>query len=264
MTSDFSAQPEINDDLLQTLQSLLSIEALELRPALTRPPTWWPRRSGPTRSTCSCTSQDKDSLVALGTSRTPMGRASSTSWGWTASRWPTAARCAAVLHRRRAVLTGTPSWTRPSPAGWSRGSGSAARWTWRSRWPERRGVVGLPAPRRSGVHRAGPAFLEAVGRWVGLVTHRGSELSGLGLPGRRVARGGGRGAGKLTRRQQEVAACIRGAEQRRDRRAAGAGGGHGGQPPRGHPEQARLPNRTQLGVWAVERGLSRTDQTQDD
>ena len=105
-------------------------------------------------------------------------------------------------------------------------------------------------------------FLEAVAGWIGMMTHR-AEL--MEQQERDAVDRGRREAGdelaRLTRRQQEVAVCIAEGltnEQIAERLVLTSG------TVANHIEhimrRLELRGRTQVAVWAVERGLYRSDR----
>jgi DNA-binding NarL/FixJ family response regulator len=109
-------------------------------------------------------------------------------------------------------------------------------------------------------------FLTAVAGWVGMLTHRAELSEELArrarVDGRREA---GEELARLTRRQQEVAACIAQGltnEQIADRLVLSSG------TVANHTEhilrRLGFASRTQIAVWAVERGLYRSDTTEED
>jgi DNA-binding CsgD family transcriptional regulator len=126
---------------------------------------------------------------------------------------------------------------------------------------ERRGVLSAISVQPEFFTEADLPFLQAVAHWVGMVTHR-AELFERAT--REAARRGRRDAAeelaRLTRRQQEVAICI--AEglsnagiAERLVLAEGTVANHIEHMLR----RLGLSSRTQIAVWAVERGLYRSD-----
>jgi DNA-binding NarL/FixJ family response regulator len=108
--------------------------------------------------------------------------------------------------------------------------------------------------------------LQAVAGWVELIMHRAELIEQREAEAER--RGGRRAAeelAKLTRRQQEVAICI--AEGLTNEEIAqrlvlapGTAANHVEHILR----RLGLRTRTQIGVWAVKRGLYRSDQQDDE
>src|SRR5439155_8450811 len=109
-------------------------------------------------------------------------------------------------------------------------------------------------------------FFHAVGGWIGMVAHR-AEL--FERESREATRRGRREAAedvaRITRRQQEVAICV--AEGLTNEEIAqrlvltpGTVANH----LEGILRRLGLRSRTQVGVWAVEHGLYRSDQEQDE
>jgi DNA-binding CsgD family transcriptional regulator len=126
---------------------------------------------------------------------------------------------------------------------------------------ERRGVLSAISVQPEFFTEADLPFLQAVAHWVGMVTHR-AELFERAT--REATRRGRRDAAeelaRLTRRQQEVAICI--AEGLSNAGIAerlilteGTVANHIEHMLR----RLGLSSRTQIAVWAVERGLYRSD-----
>jgi DNA-binding NarL/FixJ family response regulator len=126
---------------------------------------------------------------------------------------------------------------------------------------QRRGVVQAVAAETEHFDERDLRFLCAVAGWVGLLTHRAELSEELARQARRQGR---REAGdelaKLTRRQQEVAGCLAEGltnEQIAERLVLAPGTAAN------HVEhilrRLGFRSRTEVAVWAVERGLYRSD-----
>src|SRR5215210_679061 len=209
MATDSTAHPRGDDRLLQTLQRLLVIPSPELRPTLDQASTLVSEVLGADKVDVFLYEEASDSLVAMGTSDTPMGR-----------------RQHALGLNRQPLSNDGPAAT-VFRTGESRVTGAADRDP-----DELRGVVEalgvrseIDVPldvdgRRCGVLQADSSepdrfserdvrFLEAVAGWIGVLTHRAELME----QHKRDAvdqgrRGAGEEVGRLTRRQQEVAICI--------------------------------------------------------
>lgn len=129
---------------------------------------------------------------------------------------------------------------------------------------ERRGVLSAISLQPELFAEADLPFLQAVAHWVEMVTHR-AELFERAT--RETARQGRRDAGeelaRLTRRQQEVAICIAEGLSNADIAerlvlTEGTVANHIEHMLR----RLGLSSRTQIAVWAVERGLYRSDSEQ--
>lgn len=253
------------DRLFDTLVHLHAITSPELRPALDEAANLVAEALTADKVDIFLHEADSDSLVALGTSQTPMGRRQH---ALGLDRMPLAngGRAVAVF------LTGEPCLQ-------ARADDDAE---------ELRSVVenlgvrsGILAPLdvgqvRRGVVQAVSAspehfterdlrFLTAVSGWVGMLTHRAELSEELArharLQGRREV---GEEVAKLTRRQQEVAAYISEGltnEQIAQRLVLTPG------TVANHVEailrRLSLRSRTEVAVWAVERGLYRSDSARE-
>jgi DNA-binding NarL/FixJ family response regulator len=124
---------------------------------------------------------------------------------------------------------------------------------------ERRGVLQVSSIEPDCFDQADLRFLQAVGHWVGLVTHR-AELA-TAMAAQAFAQGQYLAAeelARLTERQREVACFIAaGLSNEEIAEQLGITPGTVGN----HIEQIlrrlRLHNRTQVATWAVQRGLYR-------
>jgi DNA-binding CsgD family transcriptional regulator len=258
--------PIVGDDrLLDTLVRLHGIVLPELRPALDQAANLVAEALDAPKVDIFLHDVPSDSLVALGTSDTPLGR-QQRRLGLDRLPLANGGRTVAVY------LVGEPCLQR-----------------WADEDPEElRSVVdslgvrsGMYAPLDVGHQRRGVVqavstapdhfcerdlrYLTAVAGWVGMLTHR-TELSEE--LARRARHEGHRAAGdevaKLTRRQQEVAACI--AEGLTNAEIAqrltltpGTVANH----VEASLRRLDLRGRSQIAVWAVERGLYRSDPAED-
>jgi DNA-binding CsgD family transcriptional regulator len=206
-----------------------------------------------------------DGLVALGTSRTPMGRRQHELG---LDRLPLANGGRSVT----AYLTGEPCLQaradedREELPGIIEGLGvRSGILTPLDVGQQRRGVVQAVSAVPDRFCERDLRFLGAVAGWVGMLTHRAELSEELARQARRQGhREAGDELAKLTRRQQEVAGCIAEGltnEQIAHRLVLTPG------TVANHIEailrRLDVRSRTQVGVWAVERGLFRSDSEDD-
>jgi DNA-binding CsgD family transcriptional regulator len=258
----FQGDHEIQDDrLLLMLQRLLGIRSLDFRATFTDAATIIAETFGADKVDVFVHQPARNSLVALGTSRTPMGERQ-LALGLDVLPLANGGRAAWTFETGTPYLTGRADADPEELRGVVEGLGI-------------RSVVDLPLEvdgQRRGVLQvdsATPDFfserdlraLQAVAGWVELIMHRADLVEQREADAER--RGGRRAAdelAKLTRRQQEVAACIAEGltnEQIAQRLVLTPG------TVANHVEailrRLDVRSRTQIGVWAVERGLYRSD-----
>jgi DNA-binding CsgD family transcriptional regulator len=250
-----------DDRLLLMLQRLLGIRSVEFRDTFTDAATLIAETFGADKCDVFVHQPARNSLVALGTSRTPMGERQ-LALGLDVLPLANGGRVSRVFESGTPHLTGRADEDPEELRGVVEGLGV-------------RSVINLPLDidgRRRGVLQvdsATPDFfgerdlrvLQAVAGWVELIMHRAELIEQREAEAER--RGGRRGAeelAKLTRRQQEVAACVAEGltnEQIAQRLVLTPG------TVANHMEailrRLDLSSRTQVGVWAVERGLYRSD-----
>ena len=255
-----------DDRLLQMLQRLLAIRAADQRPALDEASTIIAETFGADKVDVFVYRAEADTLVALGTSKTPLG------------------------DRQRALGLDRLPLSNGGRAAWSFQTGEPFANGRADEDPEElRGIVeGLgvrstmnhpvevEGDRRGliQVDSANPDFfsqrdrdaLGAVAGWVGLIMHRAELVEGMTDEAeRRGRRQAGDEVARITRRQQEIAIMIAQGltnAQIAERTVLTAG------TVANHIEnilrRLDLTSRTQIAVWAVERGLYRSDQDVDE
>jgi DNA-binding CsgD family transcriptional regulator len=251
--------------LLDTLVRLHGIVSPELRPALDQAANLVAEALDAPKVDVFLHEAASDSLVALGTSRTPMGRRQH-ELGLDRLPLANGGRTVAVY------LCGEPCLQRRTDEDSEELRGVIESLGVRSGiltpldvGQQRRGVVQVVADVPDRFSERDLRFLTAVAGWVGMLTHRTELAEELA---RRAHRRGNREAGddlaKITRRQQEVAACI--AEGLSNNEIAerlvltpGTAANH----VEAILRRLNLRSRTQVGVWAVERGLYRSDAGDD-
>ncbi|MFN8635312.1 MAG: LuxR C-terminal-related transcriptional regulator [Chloroflexota bacterium] len=131
---------------------------------------------------------------------------------------------------------------------------------------ERRGVIHAASANVDAFSEDDLAFLSAVATWIGMVTHRAELVEQLAVEAER--RGSRRAADELSRltpRQREIAAAIASGSTNEEIAemlvlTPGTVANHIERIMR----RLELKNRTQVAVWATERGLYRSDQLADD
>ena len=249
--------------LLDTLQQLLALEATDLRVALAQAAHLVAGVLGVDKVDVLLHEAASDSLVALGTSDTPMGRREHelgldrlplAGGGQTVTAYQTGR---SYLMRRVEAATGELKRI-TEELGVRSSIGTPLEVN-----GERRGVLLAASARPDRFDERDLRFLEAVSRWIGSVTHRAELVERLAE--RAAAEGFRRGAaealGLLTKRQQEVAALI--AEGLSNAEIAerlvlvpGTVANH----VEAILTRLGFKSRSQVAVWAVEHGLSRRDR----
>jgi two-component system, OmpR family, sensor kinase len=255
-----------NDRLLRTLQRLLGIQTAELRPALNQASSLVAESLGADKVDVFLHDPESDTLVAMGTSDTEMGHAQHRAG---LNRQPIANDGPAVA----VFQSGTPYQSGAADQDPKQLPGMIRRLGVRSEMNvaldvngQRRGILQADSHQPDFFSDRDLDFLIAVSGWIGMMTHR-AEL--FAAHERDIFERGRQHAGdelaRLTRRQQEVAACV--AEglsndeiAQRLTLTSGTVANHVEQMAR----RLGLRGRTQIAVWAVERGLYRSGQAQDE
>jgi DNA-binding NarL/FixJ family response regulator len=254
-----------DDRLLETLQRLLRIEEPELRAALTQACTSVNEVLRADKVDLFLYDAESDTLIAMGTSETPMGRRQQ-QLGLNRQPIANGGPAVTVFQTGRPYLTGSVDQDPTSLPGvvGALGVKSAMEVPVEVNG-ERRGVLQADAAERDLFTERDLRFLEAVAGWIGVLTHR-AELTERAKRdavqrGRREA---GDELGRLTRRQQEVAICV--AEGLTNEEIAqrlvltpGTVANHLEHILR----RLGFRGRAQIAVWAVERGLYRSDMADD-
>jgi DNA-binding CsgD family transcriptional regulator len=265
MAVDHSTHAVGDDRLFDTLVHLHGIASPELRPALDRAASLVAEALAADTVDIFLHEAASDSLVALGTSATPMGRMQH-ELGLDRMPLANGGRAVAVY------LTGEPCLQQRADEDPKELQGIIEGLGVRSGittpldvGQQRRGVVQAASAEWDLFCERDLRFLGAVAGWVGMLTHRAELSEELA---RQARRQGNREAGddlaRLTRRQQEVAASVAEGltnEQIAQRLVLSPG------TVANHIEsilrRLDLRGRTQVGVWAVERGLYRSDTTRN-
>jgi len=250
-----------DDRLFETLLRLHGIASPELQPALDEASNLVAEALDADKVDIFLHEAASDSLVALGTSQTPMG-CRQHELGLNRLPLANGGRSVAVY------LTGEPYLQQRAdedpmelPAMIERLGVRSGILTPLDVGQQRRGVLQAVSAVPDRFSERDLRFLTAVAGWVGMLTHRAElaeDLAGRArLQGRREA---GDDLAKLTRRQQEVAVCV--AEGLSNEEIAqrlvltpGTVANH----MEGILRRLDFRSRSQVAVWAVERGLYRSD-----
>jgi two-component system, OmpR family, sensor kinase len=255
-----------DDRLLTTLQRLLLIGTPRLRPALDQASTLISEALGADKVDVFLYEAATNSLVALGTSDTPMGRRQQ---ALGLDRLPLANNSppVRVFQTGASYVNGHTDQDPDQPRGVIDGLGV------RSQVDvalvvngERRGVLGAMSAAPDHFTDRDLRFLEAVAGWIGLVTHRAelfeAHTRAAFEQGRLEA---GEELARLTPRQREIAVGIAAGlsnVELADR--LGITSGTAANHIEHILDRLGLRTRTQIAVWAVERGLYRSSQERED
>jgi DNA-binding CsgD family transcriptional regulator len=247
--------------LLGTLQRVLAIQDLDFRGALTQACNQIAGALGCEKVDIFLYEAERESLVALGTSQTDVGRRQRR----IGMDYQPLANGGAVV---RVFQTGEPYVTGHAEQDPDQLRGMIEGLGVRSEigvpfdvQGERRGVLSAISVQHEFFAEADLPFLQAVANWIGMVTHRTELIEqatrGAARLGRREA---AEDLARLTRRQQEVATCIAGGLSnasiaQRLVLSEGTAANH----VEAILRRLGLSSRTQIAVWAVERGLYRSE-----
>jgi len=261
-TPDAGHPWETDRRLLETLQRVLSIQDLDLRGALTQACNQITDALGADKVDVFLYEAEGETLVALGTSATDLGRRQH-EIGLQRQPIANGGSAARVFLGGEAYVTGRADEDPEQLRGMIQGLGVRSEIA----VPmdvngERRGVLSALSLQPDFFTESDLRFVQAVASWIGMVTHRAELFEHATWD---AARRGRREAADelatLTRRQQEVAICI--AEGLSNAEIAqrfmlveGTVANH----VEAILRRLQLSSRTQIAVWAVERGLYRSDQ----
>jgi GAF domain-containing protein len=248
--------------LLETLERVLAIDELDLRGALTAACTQVAHALAAEKVDLFLYQPEGEVLVALGTSATDLGRLQH-QIGMERQALANGGVVARVFRSGEAYRTGRADEDSEQLMGMVQGLGIRSEIAVPvDSGGQRRGVLSAVSPRPDFFTEADVRFLQAIAGWVGVVAHR-AELFELAT--REATRRGRREAAnelaRLTRRQQEIASAI--AEGLSNEEIAerfvlehGTVANHVA----AILSRLGLRNRTQIGVWATEHGLYRSDE----
>jgi DNA-binding CsgD family transcriptional regulator len=196
--------------LLAALERLLQIEATELSPALNQASQIAAETLGADKVDVFLYENDSDSLVAIGTSDTPMGRAQRRAG---LHRQPLANNgpLSSVFETGRSHLTGHADREPGQPLSYTERLGIRSEMDCGLNVnSDRRGVVHCAAAAEERFDSEDLQFLEATSRWIGMVLHRTELFERLRAEsyqdGRRAA--AEELVSLLTPRQREVAGLV--------------------------------------------------------
>ena len=252
------------DRLLETLERVLAIDELDIRGALSAACTHVAEALGTDKVDLFLYEAESEAMVALGTSDTETGHRQH-QIGMDRQPLANGGVAVRVFRNGEAYRTGQANNDPEQLRGMVDGLGVRSEIAVPLEVQgKRRGVLSAVSLRADVFTEADLQFLAAVGRWIGIVTHR----TQLFEQATRDAAGRGRREAadelaRLTRRQQEIAAAI--AEGLSNDEIAerlvlerGTVANHVA----AILMRLDLRNRTQIGVWAAEHGLYRSDQGQ--
>ena len=255
-----------NARLLETLQHLIAIRATGLRPALTEASTLVAEALRADKVDVFLFEQASTSLVAMGTSDTPMGHRQQ-ELGLDRLPLANGGRAAEVFRTGEPYTTGRAD----QDPGELRGVVEALGVRSVLNYPlevdgERRGVLQVNSATPDFFTEADGSFVAAATHWVGMVMHRAELVEQVaGDAARRGRREAAEELARISRREREVAVLIaeglsNGEIARRLTIVEGTVANHVEHILR----KLGLRSRTQVAVWAVERGLYRSDQDDDE
>ena len=248
--------------LLETLQRVLAIDELDLRGALSTACTQVAEALGADKVDLFLYQAEGEVLVALGTSDTEAGRRQR-QIGMDRQPLANGGSVVRVFRSGEAYHTGRADEDPEQLRGMVEGLGVRSEMAVVVEvHGQRRGVLSVVSLRPEFFTQSDLRFLEAVAGWIGIVAHR-AELFEQAT--REAAQRGRREAAdelaRLTRRQQEIVVAIADGltnEEIAERLVLEPG------TVANHVAailgRLGVRNRTQIGVWAAERGLYRSDQ----
>jgi DNA-binding CsgD family transcriptional regulator len=254
-----------DDRTLMMLQRLLAIRAAEIRPALDEASTLIAETFGADKVDVFVYRPEVDTLVALGTSKTRMGERQR-ALGLDRLPLSNGGRAAQSFRSGLPHVTGRADEDAEELRGIIEGLGVRSIVNYPIEVDgERRGILQVDSASPDFFTARDLDSLGAVAGWVGLIMHRAELVDRLTADAERRGRErAGDEVARLTRRQQEVAMLI------------ATGMSNAGIAERlvltegtvaNHIEhilrRLGLQSRTQIAVWAVERGLYRSDQDAD-
>jgi DNA-binding CsgD family transcriptional regulator len=260
MTRLLSDPANRNAHFLTLLQRLLTIQSPEMRPALNEASTLIAETFEADKVDIFLYQPSADSLVALGTSKTPMGERQH-ALGLNRLPLSNGGRAGCVFKTGKPYVTGRADQDPEELPGVVHGLGIRSMLT----YPltingERRGVLQVDSASPDFFSSADVEVLAPVAGWISLILQRAELLEArverAETHGRQQA---GDELGRITRRQQDVAICL--AEGLSNAQIAqrltiteGTVANH----VESILRRLNLESRTQVAVWAVECGLYRS------
>ena len=257
MDSNPHPSPVGDDRYIDTIVRLFGIASPELRPALDQASDLVAQALGAQKVDVFLHETASDSLVAMGTSRTPMGRKQHELG---LDRFPLAngGPIAQVYLSGEPYLTGQADLDPSQPRGVVEALGVRSQMDVPLDVGEmRRGVLAVATAEPERWTERDLNFLQAVAGWVGMLTQRAELSEELAYQAeRRGRREAAADLTKLTRRQHEIAACIAEGLSNADiaerlTLVPGTVANH----VESILNRLGFRSRTQIAVWAVEHGL---------
>src|SRR4051794_30270333 len=180
MSDNPGTLPFVDDDrLLETIQQLLVLPGIELRPTLDQASTLVARACDAEKVDVFVYEADKDSLVALGTSDTPLGHKQH---ALGLDRFPraNAGPLTRVFDTGEPYRTGHADQDPTQPRGVIVDLGARSQVDVAMEvLGERRGVLSVVSQREEHFSERDQRFLTAVAGWIGQLTHRGELVEQL-------------------------------------------------------------------------------------
>ena len=261
-----AAQVCLDVRLLTTLQRLLAIQATDLRPALDEAATLVAEALSADKVDVFLHQAPIDSLVALGTSATPMGRRQH-ELGLDRLPLSNGGRAADVFRTGEPYASGRVDEDPGELRGIVEGLGVRSVLNYPLEvGGERRGVLQVDSATPDFFSEADASFLAAVTQWVGMVMHRAELVEqATAAAARRGRREATEEIARISRREREVAVLLAeglsNAEiARRLILVEGTVANHVEHILR----KLNLRGRTQVAVWAVEHGLYRLGEDDEE
>jgi two-component system OmpR family sensor kinase len=254
-----SHRDETNQDarLLTLLQRLLAMQSVEMRSTLDEASTLIAETFGADKVDIFLYQADVDTLVALGSSKTPMG-VHQHALGLDRLPLSNGGRAVEVFRTGEPYVTGRADGDSEELPGVVHGLGIRSI----VNYPlvvagERRGVLQINSATPEFFTDADLQALAPVAGWIGLILHRAEvieqRVAGAEQHGRHQA---GEELGRITRRQQDVAICLaEGLSNAQIARRLSITEGTAANHIESMLRRLGLQSRTQIAVWAVERGL---------
>lgn len=266
MTMPHDDRVRRDERLLVMLQRMLGIRSPELRPALDEATNLISETFRADKVDVFVYQVHNETLAALGTSDTPMGRQQQ---ALGLDRLPLAngGRAAWVFRTGEPYMTGHADQDPEELRGIVEGLGVRSIVNYPVEVDgERRGVLQVDSATPDFFSERDRDALGAVAGWVGLIMHRAELAEGMTAAAeRRGRRQAAADLTRITRRQQEIASCV--AEGLSNTAIAerlvitpGTVANH----VESILRRLGLQSRTQIAVWAVERGLYQSDQEGDE
>ena len=255
-----------DDRLLLMLQRLLAIRATDQRPALDEASTIIAETFGADKVDVFVYRADADTLVALGTSKTPMGERQR-ALGLDRQPLSNGGRAAASFRTGEPYSTGHVDEDPEELRGVVEGLGVRSMMNHPLEVDgERRGLIQVDSASPDFFTERDRDAIGAVAGWVGLIMHRAELVERIAHEAeRRGRRQAADEVARITRRQQEIAIMIaQGLTNAQIAERAVLTSGTVANHIENILRRLNLTSRTQIAVWAVEHGLYRSDQEVDE